>query len=180
MKWSNYYPTYLEHFPKKPKTIVEIGVREGDGLVWLHEHYPDARLIGIDIDCRPCRRGQWELIEANQARLTPEMLDRIGSADIIIDDGSHQPNHQAASFKKLWPLLNDRGVYAIEDLYFNSRLRCKLYGMFFGIDKILRNMVAGMSKWEGLDKPVIRNPLAVMYFPQLVLVKKGEQYIYPA
>ncbi len=37
--------------------------------------------------------------------------------DIIIDDGSHMNEHMIKSFKILFPLLNQGGYYAIEDMH---------------------------------------------------------------
>src|SRR5262249_42029369 len=39
-----------------------------------------------------------------------------GPFDIIIDDGSHIPQHVIASFQALFPLLADDGIYVIEDV----------------------------------------------------------------
>jgi hypothetical protein len=36
--------------------------------------------------------------------------------DIIIDDGGHMPNQQKNSFEALFPLLNENGVYMVEDV----------------------------------------------------------------
>ncbi len=47
------------------------------------------------------------------------MLDvakQISSLDIIIDDGSHINEHVIETFKMLFPLLKDGGLYVIEDI----------------------------------------------------------------
>jgi hypothetical protein len=36
---------------------------------------------------------------------------------LIIDDGSHRPEHQQVSFKKLWPEVAWGGLYIIEDFH---------------------------------------------------------------
>jgi len=41
----------------------------------------------------------------------------MGGVDIVIDDGSHVAEHQLASFKTLFPLLFNGGVYVCEDLH---------------------------------------------------------------
>jgi hypothetical protein len=50
--------------------------------------------------------------------------------DIIIDDGSHLPEHQLVSFTALFPFVRPGGVYVIEDIetsYFDGP-SAKIYG----------------------------------------------------
>jgi len=62
-----------------------------------------------------------------------ETLDRLcrrGPFDIIIDDGSHVPNHVIFSFFNLWHCLTLGGLYVIEDLEtsFWDKARSFIYG----------------------------------------------------
>lgn len=41
----------------------------------------------------------------------------MGGVDLILDDGSHRGNHIITSFRTLFPLLADGGLYAIEDMH---------------------------------------------------------------
>jgi demethylmacrocin O-methyltransferase len=43
------------------------------------------------------------------------MVGQMGGLDIVIDDGSHINEHVIASFRTLFPLLAEGGIYAIED-----------------------------------------------------------------
>ena len=45
-------------------------------------------------------------------------VDRV---DVIIDDGSHRPDHQQISLSALFPSLVSGGLYFIEDLLDNGR-----------------------------------------------------------
>ena len=36
--------------------------------------------------------------------------------DVILDDGSHVPEHQILTINKLWDLVKPGGVYIIEDI----------------------------------------------------------------
>ena len=51
----------------------------------------------------------------------PGFLTRIGQThgpfDLIVDDGGHQMHQQTTSFRHLWPRLNDRGLYIVEDTH---------------------------------------------------------------
>ena len=41
----------------------------------------------------------------------------MGGVDVVLDDGSHNMGHIAASLKILFPTLNNGGTYLIEDLH---------------------------------------------------------------
>jgi len=178
MKWSNYYPHFLRHIPNDAKRILEVGIWKGDGLRWLAANYPQAHLIGMDINTSPCTFRSAELIECNAARIYPEVKERLTNLDVIIDDGGHRPYQQAATFKALWPLLNAGGVYIIEDMHLCQRWHWRMYSKLFGIHPLLRRMIAAQSKWEGPETTTVRGPLAIHFFPQLVIIEKGIQQIY--
>jgi hypothetical protein len=92
--------------------------------VWRPYFGPDAVLFGIDIV--PHCRDKIEALGLNCSGRTgsqadPEFLlsvvDEMGGLDIVVDDGSHVAEHQVASFKTLFPLLSDGGIYICEDLH---------------------------------------------------------------
>lgn len=182
MKWVHYYGAYHQHFPPLPnvKRILEIGVREGDGLKWLSAAFPSAELFGLDIDTSIAARGPWTLIQSSQTNITPEFVERLGSLDIVIDDGGHRPYQQASSFKKLYPILRDGGKYAIEDMHMGQKFRWRLFSMFFGIQPILRRMIAQQSKWQGPTATGKRSPYCIVFYPQLVIIKKGTVNLWEA
>jgi hypothetical protein len=45
------------------------------------------------------------------------VVNEIGRLDVVLDDGSHIASHQRASFRALFPLLSDGGLYIIEDTH---------------------------------------------------------------
>ena len=68
-----------------------------------------------------------------------------GRLDIVIDDGSHRSSDVIASFEFLFPFLNQRGIYAIEDThvqtktigYFKRLARERRYVIYFYPDLII-------------------------------------------
>jgi cephalosporin hydroxylase len=124
-KWVDYLDLYDRHFSAFRGTSVkmlEIGVLNGGSLeIWREYFGPRAVLFGIDITPECAQRVD----PPNQVRIgsqaDPAFLRRVveemGGVDIVLDDGSHNARHQQASFETLFPLLNDGGVYAIEDLH---------------------------------------------------------------
>lgn len=122
-----YYDAYTHMFSlfnsEDKLTILEIGVRGGGGLYTLKEYFPNATIIGLDIDAS-CK--QWEQADSNifvrigdqsDTNVLQKIIDEFGMIDLIIDDGSHICSHQIKSFEFLFNKLNLGGMYVIEDLH---------------------------------------------------------------
>jgi hypothetical protein len=124
-KWVHYFPIYhrhLDRFRGKPVRLLEIGVYRGGGLdMWSRYLGPDAKLVGLDIDEAAVRavRGRFPVVLGDQA--DPDVLLRIneqyGPFDIVIDDGGHTMRQQIVTAETLFPLLNDGGVFLVEDTH---------------------------------------------------------------
>ena len=124
-KWKHYFPIYERHFKQfvyKPVTFIEIGCGLGGSLqMWKRYFGPDARIIGIDInaECKKFEEDQVEVFIGQQQdhQFLQSVLDRIGTPDIVLDDGSHKMSHVTATFQFLYPLMLKNGVYMVEDLH---------------------------------------------------------------
>ena len=123
----NYTAVYDRHFSPyrdKPIRLLEIGVAEGPSLALWSRYFTQASIVGADIDLARCklplpeRCRLWEMNQASHESLV-NMALHLAPWDIIIDDGSHDAQHQITSFKALWPFLNAGGLYCIEDLHVN-------------------------------------------------------------
>ncbi len=124
-KWIHYFAIYDRHlsrFRGSPAKVLEIGVSRGGGLALLR-HYlgGEAGLVGIDVDqaAALATSGRFTVEIGDQA--DPEFLRRVsdkhGPFDIVIDDGGHTMRQQITSAETLFPLLNDEGVYLVEDCH---------------------------------------------------------------
>ena len=137
----NYLPGYESLFGdvrSQVKVLLEIGIgnrhheaamqnqcpeyRCGNSLRMWREYFSNAKIYSIDIapDCMIEGENRIQTFVANQASETDlsTVLMHIGEKiDVIIDDGSHQPFHQAASFEFLYKNLNKNGIYVIEDVH---------------------------------------------------------------
>lgn len=130
MKWGSDKHTHLYHefyatLPA-PKRMLEVGVFKGASLRAWREWWPEADIVGIDNFSRgypsgfppltnPC------LVDGDSRTYDVSRLYDGPGPDLIIDDGSHKPRDQAATFRNLWPLLAPGGVYAIEDVVLHDR-----------------------------------------------------------
>jgi demethylmacrocin O-methyltransferase len=82
-------------------------------------YFRRSRIVGIDIyekspalkedriDIRQCNQTDSEALQ--------RLSDEYGGFDIIIDDGSHLNADVIKTFQILFPVLRNKGIYAIED-----------------------------------------------------------------
>ena len=106
-------------YPEMMAPIVGPSYRPGASLRMWRDYFPNAQIIGCDI-----RRS----VFFQEARISCRMLDQsdtvsleglkdsLGAADLIIDDGSHEPAHMKLSFQILWDIITPGGLYIIEDI----------------------------------------------------------------
>ena len=124
-KWTHYlahYDRFFSRFRSTPVRMLEIGVFEGGSLeLWRKYFGPKATIFGIDID--PACASKVD--KPNQVRIgsqdDPDFLrsvvEEMGGIDLVLDDGSHKGHHIITSFRALFPLLSDGGLYVIEDMH---------------------------------------------------------------
>jgi demethylmacrocin O-methyltransferase len=129
-KWGLHFYTshYNEHFKRlrnKKLVLLEIGVgghddpkAGGNSLRMWKKYFPFGSINSIDIfDKSYLEEKRIRIFRGSQADkdFLHGVIGEIGSPDIIIDDGSHINEHMIDSFKILFPLLKDGGIYAVED-----------------------------------------------------------------
>lgn len=124
-KWTHFpkiYQLYMEQFRGKDISMLEIGVSKGGSLqIWRKYLGEKARIAGIDIDpkCADLGDAPNRVFIGSQAdpAFLKDVVQQIGGIDIVLDDGSHIAEHQEVSFRTLFPLLNEGGLYIIEDAH---------------------------------------------------------------
>ena len=124
-KWMGYFPVYEKHFSnwknKSPK-ILEIGVDRGGSVeMWKNYFGPDSTIVGVDIKSECAEHAQpginIEIGNQSDTIFLQSLIDKFGTFDIIIDDGSHNTTDIKNSFDFLYPKMSDSGCYLIEDLH---------------------------------------------------------------
>ncbi len=137
------YETFFEHLRDQPLVLLEVGLgvrgehwdarialgRNSEGgasLRMWHEYFPKARIYGIDINpgshLDNDRIRTFQADQGNQEQLSDVLADIPESHfDIIIDDGSHRPDHQQITFGVCFPRLKSGSHYFIEDLLSNGK-----------------------------------------------------------
>ncbi len=132
-RYDFYYPRFLEHLRQlRDGAMLEIGIERGQSLnMWLN--YLDAAFIyGIDINtaAEGDRYKIFKADQSDQSAVTDIIRNKITHpVFLIVDDGSHLPEHQAASFDLLFTeLLVPGGTYIIEDIEVSYWTQVGLYG----------------------------------------------------
>jgi hypothetical protein len=126
-KWTHYFPIYERHFGQfvnRDITVLEIGLGRGGSLELWHKYFgPQARIVGIDImpGCLEYETKEIKVRIGSQSDLAfmSSIVEKFGVPDIVIDDGSHKPADQIASFEFLYPKMPKNSLYLLEDMHTN-------------------------------------------------------------
>lgn len=129
-KWGkhNYTPVYYDLFHNKGKRsgvkkVLEIGPAEGAGIKMFRDFFTNATIYGAEIDQERVDKLQGldriQVIQCDQSSFKDllNLVNTIGrDLDLVIDDGSHVPEHQLYTCLQLVPLLPKGSIYIIEDV----------------------------------------------------------------
>ena len=147
IKWraNNYtdiYEAYLETLRLSAKTVLEIGLgvtgpkwdaqivhgrnkTGGASIKMWYDYFPNARIYGIDINpAGHLHNDRIQTFEVDQGNVNDlkTFTDATNDVDfdIIIDDGSHKPDHQQITLNFFFKKLKSGGLYFVEDLMSNG------------------------------------------------------------
>ncbi len=139
-----FYPTLLEKMRDEKFNMLEIGYGSGESMKMWCEYFSKVNFFCIDISVETTISDRCKVIKADQSNLNDlqRVVDQIGTAKFIIDDGSHVPQHQFYTFVYLFEnLLEDGGIYIIEDIETNYwDPNCTIYDYRVGEFNLMKNM----------------------------------------
>ena len=120
--YSRQYQRLFDTLREKPITYLEIGVHRGNSLYAMRDTFKNAAfLVGVDINPHSkafenrSNRVFIEIGDATNPEFISNLTNMYGRFDVILDDGSHVNRDVIRSFELLFPLLNDNGIYVVED-----------------------------------------------------------------
>lgn len=128
-KWESYFSVYenfFHRFKSDPVCLLEIGIQNGGSLEAWGKYFEAARLIvgcDIDLNCSHLSYGKSNTSvvvgDANDKGVFDCVVSLLGNEkfNIIIDDGSHTSKDIINCFCKYFSVLDDDGVYVVEDLH---------------------------------------------------------------
>ena len=188
-KWHHYIPIYekqLKKFKGRDIRFLEIGVYKGGSLeMWRKYLGSEADIYGIDID-KSClefsgKHGQVRIGSQDDKDFLLSVISEMGGLDIVIDDGSHDMKHVHQTLQILFPLMNDGGVYIVEDLHtafwrrFNGGFDSKhnFFSTLFLLSKDMHSWYHGRQR----VLPSISNKLAGIHiYDSLVVLDKAKMF----
>jgi cephalosporin hydroxylase len=124
-KWMHYFNIYDRHFAPfrgQPVNVLEFGVSHGGSLqMWKNYFGPRARITGVDImpKCATLAEDRIDIVIGDQEDRTflRSLARKLGSVDVLIEDGGHTAAQQINTFEEFWPCITDGGVLLVEDLH---------------------------------------------------------------
>ena len=121
-----YYDYFFRPIRKKRNRILEIGIGGyndpkigGASLRMWKNYFSKSQIFGIDLyDKSQLNQDRIKTFQGSQIDpiFLNQVVSKVGTFDIIIDDGSHISSHVIFTFEFLFPHLSSGGFYVIEDL----------------------------------------------------------------
>ena len=178
-----YYAAFADLRLRELK-VLEIGIADGASLKMWEEFFSHSRIFGVDKDPSVTRfetdRTKVFIGDQGDEEFLAEIVKSTGALDIVIDDGSHHPEHQRLGLALLFPHLSEDGIYVIEDLccsYLES------YGPNAGLGnpgntveylKGLLDVIHGEAQHGGVVGDEVASKVkAVYFFPRIAFLFKG-------
>jgi hypothetical protein len=114
--------------------------------------------------------------DQSNLEILKHVCQTIGKCKLIIDDGSHVPEHQLKTFYHLFEnLLEDGGVYVIEDVECNYwHPQQTIYGYETGylniVDYFTKLNHLVHTRYNGYHNPL--NIQSVSFYPNCIIITK--------
>ena len=143
--YNRFYDMFLVPLINKNITLLEVGVDASRSLKMWNDMFKNSKIYGMDINLE-FKHPKGEVYKGDQSskKDLKRVTKLIKSADVILDDGSHVPEHQLISFNYLFnKLLKHGGTYIIEDIETSYWVNSELYGY---------NVKAGFNKENNIVK----------------------------
>jgi hypothetical protein len=172
--YHRFYPHFLEKYRNRDGfKMLEIGLYKGQSLTMWIEYFPKGFIYTMDIhipDYIKPDGDRYKVFLADQSSIPA--LENVknnieGKIPFIIDDGSHNPEHQIISFNYFFEnLLEDGGCYIIEDIETSYWVHHKYDGVSYGykapnsIQEVFKTFVDNInSKFLSAKNKEIQNGL---------------------
>jgi demethylmacrocin O-methyltransferase len=125
-RYTPHYERHFAHLRDREMLVLELGIggyareRQGGASLKMWKwFFPRAEVVGVDIEDKSfVDEPRITSVQGSQTdrRLMRRLAKRFGAPTIVIDDGSHRPPQVIKSFQILFPMLEDGGLYVIEDV----------------------------------------------------------------
>jgi trans-aconitate methyltransferase len=117
--FEDFYETYFKG--RTFKNIAEVGIYKGASIRWLLSRFPQSNIYAADIINRT---DEWPVDDRfKDYRLDQGNVEQLQNFltqapyDLIIEDGSHHPDHQVLCLLEGIQVLEPNGIYILEDIH---------------------------------------------------------------
>ncbi len=157
--WHGYTDFYESYFINKNfESIAEIGVFKGNSIRWLLNRFPKARIFGADIlpyqEAWPVDdRFVFFQMDQGDVNLVRQFFS-LNAFDLIIEDGSHVPEHQVLALIEGFKVLKSGGIYILEDIHTSHPSEISRPHSFFKKKKLIGNALSvllGIHHYQRLN-----------------------------
>jgi hypothetical protein len=206
--YERYYETWLAPFRHQAGLkFLEIGAKKGKSLkLWSEYFTHPALILGLaygtnsqGVESKAAHQVNVGVYRGDQStNETMQYLIEMGPWDVIVDDGSHVPEHMIYSLFSLWKTVSPGGLYVIEDLetnYWQSGMMMYSYQLQ-GTGISAPASTSAVAKLQQIEHVLARHQIgateltvmpgddsicSIEWGMNLVVVRKcSEAYAYPA
>ncbi len=123
--WHRYIPLYEEELGKlvRCNNVLEFGVFKGESIRWLNNKFPHAEIFAADIlpiqpEWPVASNIKYYYVDQGSLETIETLFNTIDKElDLVIEDGSHLPDHQRNCLMESVKHITSGGVYILEDLH---------------------------------------------------------------
>ena len=185
-KWDHYFDIYHRHFSRfrgKTVRVLEIGIYSGGSLeMWRDYFGPRCQIFGIDIEpaCKTYESDSVKVFIGDQSDrgFWKRFKEEVPSIDIVIDDGSHLPQHQIATFEELLTCLQPGGVYLCEDVHGTlNTFASYIYGFAHNLnasERVQENLDNNERRLVCATTPLQSAVHSIHLYPYVTVVERNE------
>jgi FkbM family methyltransferase len=118
-RYCNFYDEHLMKIKDEKINLLEIGIHLGQSLSMWKEYFKNGMIYAIDIfdnSHLDDDRIKTDICDQTDINKIADLYRNVDFS-LIVDDGSHETEHQIISFSNLFKKLNNGGIYILEDLH---------------------------------------------------------------
>ena len=184
----NYIPVYEKILANRQvNSMLEIGLGGGGSIRMWHDYFPDAQIYCMEYGGKE-HVEKWKSPIIDIANTTIIFGDSTkldnwkeipDSLSLIVDDGSHDPYDQIATFRNGFRKLKSSGLWVIEDVFcgFNAEYKNPLFYWIYDIQQKIQlpNISAPGDYYASchLLTGDAKDVYSISVYKSLVIVEKG-------
>ncbi len=115
--YTKHYEKFFSNIRLNVESVLEVGIGSGASLRMWRDYFPAAMIYGVDMNANSDMGARIQCHECEQTDCVGlrEKLQH-NKLEIIIDDASHDQEKTMKTLDCLWPILESKGWYVIEDM----------------------------------------------------------------